>query len=103
MTDVEELRRSWELERSRLQQELQETRGAKRTAEEAAGSAQQACQARATELRSAHHQHQEELHRVRRDCEREVRRLVGASNLLVFQLLHLHLLVRLSWVSSTLS
>uniref|UniRef100_H3C691 Janus kinase and microtubule interacting protein 3 n=1 Tax=Tetraodon nigroviridis TaxID=99883 RepID=H3C691_TETNG len=75
VTDAEEVRRSWELERSRLQQELQEMRGAKRTAEEAAASAQQACQARAAELRSAHHQHQEELHRVRRDCEREVRRL----------------------------
>uniref|UniRef100_H3CDT9 Janus kinase and microtubule interacting protein 3 n=1 Tax=Tetraodon nigroviridis TaxID=99883 RepID=H3CDT9_TETNG len=81
VTDAEEVRRSWELERSRLQQELQEMRGAKRTAEEAAASAQQACQARAAELRSAHHQHQEELHRVRRDCEREVRRLMDEIKL----------------------
>lgn len=80
MTEVEEVRRSWELEKCRLQQELQEMRGAKRIAEDAAASAQQACQARAAELRSAHHQHQEELNRTRRDCEREVRRLVGACN-----------------------
>lgn len=84
MTEVEEVRRSWELEKCRLQQELQEMRGAKRIAEDAATSAQQACQARAAELRSAHHQHQEELNRTRRDCEREVRRLVGACSHPVF-------------------
>lgn len=97
MTEVEEVRRSWELEKCRLQQELQEMRAAKRIAEEAAASAQQACQARAAELRSAHHQHHEELNRIRRDCEREVRRLVGALNHLVFQLLHMHVNISLIW------
>ncbi|XP_068574288.1 janus kinase and microtubule-interacting protein 3 isoform X5 [Cebidichthys violaceus] len=75
LAEVEEARRSWEAERCRLQQEVQEQRGAKRSAEEALTSAQQACQARAAELRSAHHQHQEELNRTKRDCEREIRRL----------------------------
>ncbi|KAM8729841.1 janus kinase and microtubule-interacting protein 3 isoform 4-T5 [Acanthopagrus schlegelii] len=75
LAEVEEARRSWELERCRLHQEVQELRGAKRTAEEALTSAQQACQARAAELRSAHHQHQEELNKTKRDCEREIRRL----------------------------
>ncbi|XP_069003224.1 janus kinase and microtubule-interacting protein 3 isoform X6 [Embiotoca jacksoni] len=75
LADVEEARRSWEAERCRLQQEVQDVRGAKRTTEEALTSAQQACQARAAELRSAHHQHQEELNRTKRDCEREIRRL----------------------------
>lgn len=93
MTEVEEVRRSWELEKCRVQQELQETRGAKRIAEEAAESAQQACQARAAELRSAHHQHQEELNKIRRDCEREVRRLVGAFKHLGFQLLPMYISV----------
>ncbi|XP_029701044.1 janus kinase and microtubule-interacting protein 3 isoform X2 [Takifugu rubripes] len=81
MTEVEEVRRSWELERCRLQQEVQDLRGAKRIAEEAATAAQQACQARAAELRSAHHQHQDELNRTRRDCEREVRRLMDEIKL----------------------
>lgn len=94
MSEVEETRRSWEAERCRLQQEVQELRGAKRVAEETAAAAQQACQARAAELRSAHQQHQEELTRMRRDCEREVRRLVGVSNVLVFQLL----LILISWL-----
>ncbi|XP_078019353.1 janus kinase and microtubule-interacting protein 3 isoform X6 [Epinephelus lanceolatus] len=75
LAEVEEARRSWEAERCRLQQEVQELRGAKRSAEEALTSAQQACQARAAELRSAHHQHQEELNKTKRDCEREIRRL----------------------------
>uniref|UniRef100_A0AAQ4QGB6 Janus kinase and microtubule-interacting protein C-terminal domain-containing protein n=1 Tax=Gasterosteus aculeatus aculeatus TaxID=481459 RepID=A0AAQ4QGB6_GASAC len=75
LAEVEEARRSWEAERCRLQQEMQEQRGVKRNAEEALTLAQQACQVRAAELRSAHHQHQEELNRIKRDCEREIRRL----------------------------
>ncbi len=74
--EVEEARRCWEVERCRLQQEVQELRGARKNAEEALAAAQQASQARAAELRSAHHQHQEELNRTKRDCEREIRRLV---------------------------
>ncbi|XP_061886569.1 janus kinase and microtubule-interacting protein 3 isoform X2 [Entelurus aequoreus] len=76
LMEVEETRRSWEAERCRLQQEVQEQRGAKRSAEEALGLAHQACQARVAELRSVHHQHQEELNRTKRDCEREIRRLM---------------------------
>lgn len=76
LAEVEETKKSWEVERCRLQQDVQELRGAKRSAEEALTVAQQACQARAAELRSAHHQHQEELNRTKRDCEREIRRLV---------------------------
>ncbi|XP_037610847.1 janus kinase and microtubule-interacting protein 3 isoform X3 [Sebastes umbrosus] len=81
LVEVEEARRSWEAERCRLQQEVQEQRGAKRSAEEALTSAQQASQARAAELRSAHHQHQEELNRTKRDCEREIRRLMDEIKL----------------------
>uniref|UniRef100_A0AAZ1XTT9 Janus kinase and microtubule-interacting protein C-terminal domain-containing protein n=1 Tax=Oreochromis aureus TaxID=47969 RepID=A0AAZ1XTT9_OREAU len=79
--EVEEARRSWEAERCRFQHEILELRGAKRNAEEALTSAQQACQARAAELRSAHHQHQEELNRTKRDCEREIRRLMDEIKL----------------------
>uniref|UniRef100_A0AAQ6AKF4 Janus kinase and microtubule-interacting protein C-terminal domain-containing protein n=1 Tax=Amphiprion ocellaris TaxID=80972 RepID=A0AAQ6AKF4_AMPOC len=81
LAEVEDARRSWEAERCRFQQEVQELRGAKRSAEEALTSAQQACQARAAELRSAHHQHQEELNRTKRDCEREIRRLMDEIKL----------------------
>ncbi|XP_047464855.1 janus kinase and microtubule-interacting protein 3 isoform X1 [Mugil cephalus] len=81
LAEVEEGRRNWEAERCRLQQEVQELRGAKKSSEEALTSAQQACQARAAELRTAHHQHQEELHKTKRDCEREIRRLMDEIKL----------------------
>ncbi|KAG7274479.1 hypothetical protein CRUP_001444 [Coryphaenoides rupestris] len=77
----EEARRGWEGERSRLQQEVLELRGSKRGLEETLGSSQQACQTRAAELRSAHHHHQEELQRTKRDCEREIRRLMDEIRL----------------------
>ncbi|XP_055006476.1 janus kinase and microtubule-interacting protein 3 [Boleophthalmus pectinirostris] len=76
LSDLEEGRRSWEVERSRLQQEVLELRGSKRSSEEALSSAQQEVQARSTELRNAHYRHQEELQRSRRESEREIRRLV---------------------------
>lgn len=82
MAEVEEARRSWEAERVRLQQEVQELRASKKSTEEVLTLAQQACQARTAELRSAHNQHQEELNRTKRDCEREIRRLVGAGHML---------------------
>ncbi|XP_060951039.1 janus kinase and microtubule-interacting protein 3 isoform X10 [Limanda limanda] len=86
LAEVEEARRSWEAERCRLQQEVQELRGAKRFTEEALMSTQQACQARAADLRSAHHQHQEVLNRTKRDCEREIRRLLDDRDTRRFQL-----------------
>ncbi|CAL8303943.1 unnamed protein product [Lota lota] len=77
----EEARRGWEVERNRLQQEVLELRVSKRGLEETLGSSQQACQTRAAELRSAHHHHQEELQRTKRDCEREIRRLMDEIRL----------------------
>lgn len=81
MAEAEEARRCWDLERSRLQQEVLELRGSKRSAEDALSSAQQSIQARSAELRSAHYQHQEELNRTRRESEREIRRLMDEIRL----------------------
>lgn len=76
LVEVEESRRSWDVERTRLQQEVIELRGSKRNTEDALSSAQQNVQARSSELRSAHYRHQEELQRTRRESEREIRRLM---------------------------
>ncbi|XP_034049096.1 janus kinase and microtubule-interacting protein 3 isoform X3 [Thalassophryne amazonica] len=81
LAEVEEARKSWESERCRLQQEIQDMRGAKRSAEEALVSAQQECQTTVAEFRTAHHQHQEELNRTKKDCEREIRRLMDEIKL----------------------
>lgn len=76
LVEVEESRRSWDVERTRLQQEVIELRGSKRNTEDALSSAQHNVQARSNELRSAHYRHQEELQRTRRESEREIRRLM---------------------------
>ncbi|XP_071250719.1 janus kinase and microtubule-interacting protein 3 isoform X6 [Salvelinus alpinus] len=72
----EEARRGFEGERSRLQQEIYELKGMKRQMEEALNLAVQADKTKAAEIRSVYHVHQEEVTRIKRECEREIRRLM---------------------------
>ncbi|XP_036427938.1 janus kinase and microtubule-interacting protein 3 [Colossoma macropomum] len=72
----EEARRGFELERSRLQQEISELKGVKRQMEEALNVAVQADKIKAAEIRSVYHLHQEEISRIKKECEREIRRLM---------------------------
>uniref|UniRef100_UPI001EAEA269 janus kinase and microtubule-interacting protein 3-like n=1 Tax=Oncorhynchus gorbuscha TaxID=8017 RepID=UPI001EAEA269 len=71
----EEARRGFEGDRSRLQQEIYELKGMKRQMEEALNLAVQADKTKAAEIRSVYHVHQEEITRIKRECEREIRRL----------------------------
>ncbi|XP_026771171.1 janus kinase and microtubule-interacting protein 3 isoform X10 [Pangasianodon hypophthalmus] len=71
----EEARRGFEAERSRLQQEISELKGVKRQMEEALNVALQADKIKAAEIRSVYHLHQEEINRIKKECEREIRRL----------------------------
>ncbi|XP_056114093.1 janus kinase and microtubule-interacting protein 3 isoform X19 [Rhinichthys klamathensis goyatoka] len=71
----EETRRSFEVERMRMQQEISELKGVKRQMEEALSMAVQADKIKAAEIRSVYHLHQEEINRINRECEREIRRL----------------------------
>ncbi|XP_072522964.1 janus kinase and microtubule-interacting protein 3 isoform X10 [Salminus brasiliensis] len=72
----EEARRGFEVERTRLQQEISELKGVKRQMEEALNVAVQADKIKAAEIRSVYHLHQEEINRIKKECEREIRRLV---------------------------
>ncbi|XP_059372434.1 janus kinase and microtubule-interacting protein 1 isoform X2 [Carassius carassius] len=72
----EEARRSYEAEKLRLTQELQEAKTSRRQAEEALSHAVQADRAKAADLRVAHQAHQEEIQRIKRESEREIRRLM---------------------------
>uniref|UniRef100_A0A8C1LWL1 Janus kinase and microtubule interacting protein 1 n=1 Tax=Cyprinus carpio TaxID=7962 RepID=A0A8C1LWL1_CYPCA len=72
----EEARRSYEAEKLRLTQELQEAKTSRRQAEEALSNAVQADRAKAADLRVAHQAHQEEIQRIKRESEREIRRLM---------------------------
>lgn len=72
----EECRRTFEGERMRLLQEISELKLVKRQMEEALSVAVQADKIKAAKIRSVYHLHQEEINRIKRECEREIRRLV---------------------------
>ncbi|KAM4622221.1 janus kinase and microtubule-interacting protein 1 [Polymixia lowei] len=72
----EEARRAFDGERLKLQQEVQEQKTARKQAEEALANALQADKAKAADLRTAYQQHQDEVHRIKRDCEKDIRRLM---------------------------
>ncbi|XP_061047801.1 janus kinase and microtubule-interacting protein 3 isoform X17 [Eubalaena glacialis] len=71
----EEARKGFEVEKVRLQQEISELKGAKKQVEEALTMVVQADKVKAAEIRSVYHLHQEEICRIKKECEREVRRL----------------------------
>ncbi|XP_072295815.1 janus kinase and microtubule-interacting protein 1 [Eucyclogobius newberryi] len=72
----EEARRAFDGERIKLQQEILEQKMGRKQAEEALANALQADKAKAADLRTAYQQHQDEVHRIKRDCERDIRRLM---------------------------
>uniref|UniRef100_A0A8C5G5U9 Janus kinase and microtubule-interacting protein 1-like n=1 Tax=Gouania willdenowi TaxID=441366 RepID=A0A8C5G5U9_GOUWI len=72
----EEARRAFDGERIKLQQEIQEQKLGRKQADEALTNALQADKAKAADLRTAYQQHQDEVHRIKRDCERDIRRLM---------------------------
>ncbi|NIG57857.1 janus kinase and microtubule-interacting protein [Pontoporia blainvillei] len=74
----EEARRAFDGERLRLQQEILELKAARKQAEEALSNCMQADKAKAADLRAAYQAHQDEVHRIKRECERDIRRLVSA-------------------------
>uniref|UniRef100_A0A8D3CFL8 Janus kinase and microtubule interacting protein 1 n=1 Tax=Scophthalmus maximus TaxID=52904 RepID=A0A8D3CFL8_SCOMX len=71
----EEARRAFDGERIKLQQEIQEQKTARKQADEALANALQADKAKAVDLRTAYQHHQDEVHRIKRDCEKDIRRL----------------------------
>ncbi|XP_059388761.1 janus kinase and microtubule-interacting protein 3-like isoform X16 [Carassius carassius] len=71
----EECRRTFEGERMRLQKEISELKLVKRQMEEALNVAVQSDKIKAAKIRSVYHLHQEEINRIKRECEREIRRL----------------------------
>ncbi|XP_046279759.1 janus kinase and microtubule-interacting protein 1 isoform X1 [Marmota monax] len=72
----EEARRAFDSERQRLQQEILELKAARKQAEEALSNCMQADKTKAADLRAAYQAHQEEVHRIKRECERDIRRLM---------------------------
>ena len=52
----------------------------RKQAEEALANALQADKAKAADLRTAYQHHQDEVHRIKRDCEKDIRRLVSLTS-----------------------
>uniref|UniRef100_A0A8C6YGW4 Janus kinase and microtubule interacting protein 3 n=1 Tax=Naja naja TaxID=35670 RepID=A0A8C6YGW4_NAJNA len=71
----EEAKKGFEAEKIKMQQEILELKGAKKQVEEALSVVIQADKIKAAEIRSVYHLHQEEITRIKRDCDREIRRL----------------------------
>ncbi|XP_068054478.1 janus kinase and microtubule-interacting protein 3 isoform X12 [Anomalospiza imberbis] len=71
----EEAKKGFEVEKIKMQQEITELKGAKKQVEEALTMVIQADKMKAAEIRSVYHLHQEEITRIKRECEREIRRL----------------------------
>ncbi|XP_070103036.1 janus kinase and microtubule-interacting protein 3 isoform X5 [Equus caballus] len=72
----EEAKKGFEVEKIKMQQEISELKGAKKQVEEALTLAIQADKVKAAEIRSVYHLHQEEISRIKKECEREIRRLM---------------------------
>ncbi|XP_012928544.1 janus kinase and microtubule-interacting protein 1 isoform X1 [Heterocephalus glaber] len=72
----DEARRAFDGERLRLQQDILELKAARKQAEEALSNCVQADKAKAADLRAAYQAHQDEAHRIKRECERDIRRLM---------------------------
>ncbi|NWY73027.1 JKIP3 protein, partial [Erithacus rubecula] len=72
----EEAKKGFEVEKIKMQQEISELKGAKKQVEEALTMVIQADKIKAAEIRNVYHLHQEEITRIKRECEREIRRLM---------------------------
>ncbi|XP_058841217.1 janus kinase and microtubule-interacting protein 3 isoform X3 [Acipenser ruthenus] len=77
----EEAKKVFEFEKIRMQQEISELKGVKKQMEETLTLAIQADKMKAVEIRSVYHLHQEEISRIKRECEREIRRLMDEIKL----------------------
>ncbi|NXC20907.1 JKIP1 protein, partial [Corythaeola cristata] len=82
----EEARKAFDGERMKLQQEILELKSGKKQLEEALNNIMQADKMKAADLRTAYQSHQDEINRIKRECEREIRRLVSSlSTAYLFQ------------------
>ncbi|XP_060941976.1 janus kinase and microtubule-interacting protein 2 isoform X2 [Limanda limanda] len=76
MEAKEEARRFFDQERVKLLQEIMELKSVKKQTDEALSNMIQSDKMKAGDLRSEHQQHQEQISKIKWDCEKDVRRLV---------------------------
>lgn len=74
----EDARRFFDQERVKLLQEIAELKSVKKQTDEALSNMIQADKMKAGDLRVEHQQHQEQISKIKWDCEKDIRRLVGS-------------------------
>lgn len=72
----EDARRFFDQERVKLLQEIAELKSTKKQTDEALSNMIQADKMKAGDLRVEHQQHQEQVSKIKWDCEKDIRRLV---------------------------
>ncbi|KAM3938703.1 janus kinase and microtubule-interacting protein 1 [Leptodactylus fuscus] len=72
----EEAKRAFDSERTKLQQEILELKTGKKHLEETLNNVMQADKTKASDLRIAYQTHQDEIGRIKRESERDIRRLM---------------------------
>ncbi|XP_056411095.1 janus kinase and microtubule-interacting protein 1 isoform X8 [Hyla sarda] len=72
----EEAKRAFDSERIKLQQEILELKAGKKQLEETLNNVMQADKTKASDLRIAYQTHQDEITRIKRESERDIRRLM---------------------------
>uniref|UniRef100_A0A6J0V5T8 Janus kinase and microtubule-interacting protein 1 isoform X1 n=2 Tax=Pogona vitticeps TaxID=103695 RepID=A0A6J0V5T8_9SAUR len=72
----EEARKLFDGERIKMQQEITELKSGRKQLEEALSNIMQADRMKAADLRVAYQSHQEEISRIKRECEKEIRKLM---------------------------
>uniref|UniRef100_A0AAR2JZN2 Janus kinase and microtubule-interacting protein C-terminal domain-containing protein n=1 Tax=Pygocentrus nattereri TaxID=42514 RepID=A0AAR2JZN2_PYGNA len=77
----EEARRFFDHERVKLVQEIAELKASKRQTDEALSTMIQADKMKAGDLRTEHQAHQEQISKIKWDCERDIRRLVSSEDM----------------------
>lgn len=80
----EDARRFFDQERVKLLQEIAELKSTKKQTDEALSNMIQADKMKAGDLRVEHQQHQEQISKIKWDCERDIRRLVCTITALVY-------------------
>ena len=98
MEAKEEARRFFDQERVKLLQEILELKSVKKQTDEALSNMIQSDKMKAGDLRSEHQQHQEQISKIKWDCEKDIRRLVPNTeylktnlDILLSPLAHCHL------------
>lgn len=76
----EEARKLFDSERIKMQQEIIELKSGKKQLEEALSNIMKADKMKAADLRVAYQSHQDEINRIKRECEKEIRKLVSSPS-----------------------